>query len=158
MDSVSGPITIENATQSDPTVTSMGAITTPLVNVLSELIWTVNNGVCGTTADTVLFVLEDCATIKIPDAFSPNSDGTNDVFFIPNLQYYPNNNLKIFNRWGAEVFEAQHYKNDWDGTSNGTATIGEQLPVSTYYYVLDLGENYLEAGTQVFTGFVYLKR
>lgn len=155
---LSGPATLENTDQADASVISLGAINTPLVNVPSELVWTVNNGICGTTSDTILFVLEDCETIKIPDAFSPNGDGTNDVFFIPNLQYYPNNNVKIFNRWGALIYEMKSYKNDWDGTSNASATIGELLPVSTYYYVLDLGENYPDTGTQVFTGFVYLKR
>jgi gliding motility-associated-like protein len=115
--------------------------------------WTVDNGKCGITTDTISFILEDCLTIEIPDAFSPNSDGVNDIFFIPNLESYPNHSLKIFNRWGTQVFEAAPYMNDWDGKSLHAATIGEDLPVSTYYYILDLGN-----GENAFTGFVYLKR
>jgi gliding motility-associated-like protein len=103
--------------------------------------------------DSVNLVLKDCLTLIIPDAFSPNGDGVNDVFFIPNVSSYPNNKLKIFNRWGAEIFQASPYKNDWDGTSHNPATIGDQLPVSTYYYILDLG-----TGEEAFHGFVYLRR
>jgi len=102
--------------------------------------------------------LLDCETIKIPDAFSPNGDGTNDVFYIPNIEFYTNSRLQIFNRWGSLVFVGAPYKNDWDGRSTHSATIGDELPVSTYYYVLSLGESYDEVPDKVFTGFVYLKR
>ena len=123
------------------------------MDVPSEMVWTINNGVCGTTTDTIAFLLEDCLTIEIPDAFSPNGDGTNDFFVIPNFDSYPNHSLKIFNRWGTQIFEAAPYISDWDGTSQHAATIGEHLPVATYYYILDLGN-----GEDAFTGFVYLKR
>jgi gliding motility-associated-like protein len=148
-----GPIEIGDLTLPDALVISLGRITIPLVDVPSEMVWTVNNGVCGTTSDTIAFMLEDCLTIEIPDAFSPNGDGVNDVFVIPNLDSYPNHSLKIFNRWGTQVYEAAPYLSNWDGTSEHAATIGEQLPVSTYYYILDLGN-----GEDSFTGFVYLKR
>lgn len=148
-----GPIEVGDLTLSDALVLSLGAITTPLVDVPSEMVWTVNNGVCGTSTDTIAFLLEDCLTIEIPDAFSPNGDGVNDVFVIPNLDSYPNHSLKIFNRWGTQVYEAAPYFSDWDGTSEHAATLGEHLPVSTYYYILDLGN-----GEDAFTGFVYLKR
>jgi gliding motility-associated-like protein len=102
----------------------------------------------------VSFALIDCLTIEIPDGFSPNSDGINDFFEIPNLYKYPNNNIKIFNRWGALIYEAAPYQNDWDGRSYHPATIGEELPVSTYYYILDLGDGVLAP----FTGYIFLKR
>lgn len=149
----SGPVVISDFGQADAEVLSLGEILEELTDVPSTLIWTVNNGVCGTTQDTVIYILEDCLTVEIPDAFSPNGDGVNDTFFIPNLTSYPNHSLKIFNRWGAEVFQASPYLNDWDGRSHHSATLGENLPVSTYYYILDLGN-----GEDAFRGFVYLKR
>jgi gliding motility-associated-like protein len=155
---IGGPADIDNPEESDALVTFLGSITTPLQNVYDTLLWTINNGLCGTSSDTIVFVLEDCETVKIPDAFSPNGDGTNDEFFISNLSHYPNNNLQIFNRWGAQVFSASPYKGDWNGTSTAAGTIGEQLPVSTYYYVLSIGSEYQEVPDKVFTGFVYLKR
>jgi gliding motility-associated-like protein len=116
-------------------------------------VWTVNNGVCGTTSDTVQVVIKDCITIRIPDAFSPNGDGTNDVVVIVNIENYPNNRFTVFNRWGNKVYEASPYKNQWDGTSQFGSMFGENLPESTYYYVLELGE-----GFDTHTGFIYLRR
>jgi gliding motility-associated-like protein len=155
---IEGEIIISDSTQHNSTVTSLGTISVPLVNEENWIAWTIDNGVCGATTDSVLFVLLDCETILIPDAFSPNSDGTNDVFFIPNLQYYPNNNIKIFNRWGALVYSSAPYKNDWDGTDTNSGALGTELPSATYYYVLDLGEVYEQEQRSVFTGYVYLKR
>ncbi|MDZ4822811.1 MAG: gliding motility-associated C-terminal domain-containing protein [Flavobacteriales bacterium] len=137
----------------DALVLSLGEILVPLEDVISWMTWTVDNGVCGSSSDSVVFILEDCLTIKIPDAFSPNGDGTNDVFEIPNIENYENNNVQIFNRWGMKIYEAAPYLNGWDGTSTHSATIGDNLPVSTYYYVLDLGE-----GGAAYNGFIYLKR
>ncbi len=153
-----GPAVLQGEDSYDAYVTSLGAIITDLVDVNSSLVWTINNGVCGTTSDTVVYVLVDCETLKIPDAFSPNGDGTNDVFYIPNLEYYPNNRLQIFNRWGSLVYLGAPYKNDWDGRSTHSATVGEVLPVGTYFYVLNLGEKYEEVPDKVFTGYIYLKR
>lgn len=116
-------------------------------------VWTVDNGVCGTTTDTVLVTLKDCLQLTIPDAFSPNRDGVNDVYTIENIQYYPLNTFIVYNRWGNKVFEATPYTNTWDGTSQFGAAFGEELPESTYYYVLDPG-----TGDDAFSGYIYLRR
>ena len=42
----------------------------------------------------------------------------------------PNNSLRIFNRWGDEIFSAEPYNNDWDGTVDG-----EPVPASTYFFL-----------------------
>ena len=101
--------------------------------------------------------IKDCITIIIPNAFSPNGDGTNDVVEIPNIESYPENDIMIFNRWGNKVFEASPYTNAigqaWDGTSQFGGFIGDKLPESTYYYVLDLGD-----GSDVLTGYIFLRR
>jgi gliding motility-associated-like protein len=92
--------------------------------------------------------------LSIPEAFSPNDDGYNDVFFIEGLDLYPNNSLFIFNRWGNKVFEASPYNNDWDGSNNfGLAPGGNKLPEGTYFYILKTDDN--EKGMK---GYVYLKR
>ena len=87
--------------------------------------------------------------------FSPNGDGVNETFTIDCISRYPNNVLQVFNRWGNIVFEQRSYNNDWDGTSNGRATVqkGQQLPVGTYYYVLDLGD-----GSEPRTDWLYINR
>jgi gliding motility-associated-like protein len=116
-------------------------------------VWTVDNGSCGTTTDTMLVYLKDCLTIIIPNAFSPNGDGVNDTFVVVNIASYPDNRMQIFNRWGNKVVDRAPYTNTWDGTSQFGAAFGEKLPESTYYYVLDLGD-----GSDAYTGFIYLRR
>ena len=97
--------------------------------------------------------LKDCTTIIIPDAFSPNSDGKNDLLVIQGLEYYPDNAMLIFNRWGNKVLDRHRYQNDWDGRSEGNMNWGDELPEGTYYYVLDLGN-----GDEALTGYIYLRR
>jgi gliding motility-associated-like protein len=67
--------------------------------------------------------------IKIPNTFTPNGDGTNDIWIIENTDLYDNVELTVYNRWGDKVYQVKDYKtgNEWDGGS---------LPVATYYYVL----------------------
>jgi len=90
----------------------------------------------------------------IPDGFSPNGDGTNDLFVIRGIFNYPNNTFVIFNRWGNKVFEASPYKNNWDGRSMfGLRVGGDELPIGTYFYTLDLKD-----GSAIFKGTIYLNR
>ena len=72
----------------------------------------------------------------VPDVITPNGDGSNDFFVITGLVNYPNNGLTVYNRWGDEVYSAQPYLNDWQGTYNDRG----DLPDGTYYYILQLGD------------------
>lgn len=93
--------------------------------------------------------------LDIPEGFSPNGDGINDVFEIPNISRFPGNRLQVFNRWGNLVFETNEYDNTWDGTSTSKLNfMGDLLPTGTYYYVFDT--NTEEFG--VATGYVYIQR
>jgi gliding motility-associated-like protein len=65
--------------------------------------------------------------IQIFNVFTPNGDGVNDFYEIPNLERYISNELVVFNRWGERVFEATNYRNNWDGGN---------LPDGVYYYIL----------------------
>jgi gliding motility-associated-like protein/uncharacterized repeat protein (TIGR01451 family) len=88
----------------------------------------------------------------IPEGFSPNGDGTNDMFVIRGISHFPNNNIVIYNRWGNKVFEASPYQDNWDGKSTtGIHIGGEELPVGTYFYVLELGD-----GSDFYKGTIYL--
>lgn len=97
----------------------------------------------------------DPSCLVVYNEFSPNGDGVNDYFKIDCISRYPNNTLQVYNRWGNIVFQTRSYKNDWDGTPNGRAMVQpeDQLPVGTYYYVLDLGD-----GSEPRTDWLYLNR
>ncbi len=69
----------------------------------------------------------------IPNAFSPNGDGVNDVFRIGNLIQQRIMAFSIFDRWGEEVYKAGINENGWDGTYRG-----RQMPLGTYYYYIQL--------------------
>ena len=71
------------------------------------------------------------------NAITPNADGSNDTWKIPGIKAYPNALIQVFNRWGSLVYEASGGPGSdyvaWDGTSDG-----KELPVGTYYYIIDL--------------------
>lgn len=64
----------------------------------------------------------------LPDAFTPNGDGKNDLFVI-NAIFVKTFSLKIFSKNGNIIFQTTNYKDYWDGTRNGAP-----LPQDTYYY------------------------
>ena len=85
---------------------------------------------CADTMATAL-TYADTTGLFVPNAFSPNGDGVNDRF-IPNAPPQDNRALlRIFNRWGEEVFTATDLANGWDGTSGGVA-----VPDGVYVYLL----------------------
>ncbi|WP_405399568.1 gliding motility-associated C-terminal domain-containing protein [Maribacter sp. Asnod2-G09] len=100
-------------------------------------------------------VVTQAQCFTVFNKFTPNNDGFNDVFFIECIENYPNNNVKVFNRWGNQVFEMDNYDNTWDGTSMGRATVNasEKLPVGTYFYLIDFGD-----GSEPKTGWLYITR
>ena len=61
-----------------------------------------------------------CGNVPLPNAFTPNNDGRNDVFFISNpFALEVLEAFEIFDRWGNRVFHAENVRDSWDGTYNG---------------------------------------
>ena len=77
---------------------------------------------------------EDSVTIRIPNGFSPNGDLINDNFVIEGIEFSTDNELRIFNRYGQEIYGRKNYLNSW----NGQNFDGEPLPDGTYFYTLNL--------------------
>ncbi|RDI09726.1 gliding motility-associated C-terminal domain-containing protein [Flavobacterium sp. AG291] len=92
-----------------------------------------------------------CLTVY--NEFSPNNDGMNDYFRIDCIEFYANNKLEIYNRYGSLVYTKGAYANDFDGTANvdGVVRKGEQLPAGTYFYVF-------EVDGKTKTGWLYIAR
>jgi gliding motility-associated-like protein len=68
----------------------------------------------------------------ISSLFTPNNDGMNDYWYIPDIEQYGKLKVTIFNRYGQTVYQSDSYKNDWEGTWNGFP-----LPSATYYYIIN---------------------
>ena len=106
----------------------------------------------------------DICEISIPEGFSPNNDGVNDFFVISGLEYYPNSNLTIFNRWGNKVWQSKEggYANDWDGTNQNPKSVsiaGDELPVGSYFYIFEPQRDFVSGETiQPTKGYVYINR
>jgi gliding motility-associated-like protein len=86
----------------------------------------------NSNAITVSILPQNSELVFVPNAFSPNSDGVNDVWSITDLMPLPNCTVNIYNRYGIRVFYSVGYQRAWDGSKNG-----EPLPSGTYYYIID---------------------
>lgn len=91
---------------------------------------------CGAT-DTVLVYSRPCMEEKlIPNIFSPNADGKNDVFYIPGVCPTDKYQLDIYDRWGSLLFSTTERNKTWDGRTNK----GENASDGTYYFIVKVAD------------------
>ena len=101
---------------------------------------------CSTVRTIILTEPQD---LDMPTGYTPNGDGSNDLFVVHGLDAYPTNTFTVLNRWGSVVYDRFNYTNDWAG-ENST---GEQLPNGTYFVILTINQ-----GTRTLQGYVDLRR
>ncbi|HEY0054967.1 MAG TPA: MBG domain-containing protein, partial [Pedobacter sp.] len=89
---------------------------------------------CNIEKEITVAVNADFLVVNGTNILTPNGDGVNDRLVIRNLDMYPNNEVKIFDRAGRLLLNKKNYGNDWDGSLNGVF-----LTEDTYYYVVDFG-------------------
>lgn len=91
--------------------------------------------------------------------FSPDGDGINEYWHIEHIEYYPENVVSIYNRWGDMVFQIKNYDNAsnvFSGTANMSTKLGaDQLPSGTYFFNIEIDGETILRKTQ---GFLVLKR
>ncbi|MGF6929334.1 gliding motility-associated-like protein [Chitinophaga sp. W2I13] len=92
-------------------------------------------GGCSVTKDITITVKEDYK-LEATNILTPNGDGKNDLWVVKNIDMYPQNEVRIFDRSGRMIFHQRGYTNNWNGTVNG-----QRLAEGTYYYIIDLGNN-----------------
>ena len=136
LDAVPAVATVTTPTQPITTVTGLNDVG------IYHFTLTNANGCMDTVAVTVV-----PKSIDIPNIFTPNGDGKNDTFNIPDIQLFPGTQLIIVNRWGNEVYRSNNYQNTWNG---------EGLSEGTYYYVVNKKE--ITGSVTTFKGWVFLKR
>ena len=99
--------------------------------------------------------------VEVFNVITPNGDGVHDVLAITGLDNYPDNTIRIYNRWGVLVYTTKAYNtsgNVFDGTSEGRVTVQKdnKLPVGTYFYILDYVD--VTGKTITMTGYIYINR
>lgn len=98
----------------------------------------------------------------IYNAVNPGDTYGNEYFKIVGLEHFPDNRVRVYNRWGVLVFDEHKYdthNNVFTGISNGRTTLerGDELPVGTYFYILDYVVP--ETGkSKSIQGYLYLNR
>jgi gliding motility-associated-like protein len=97
-----------------------------------------NQGGCVATDDITITSVCNGNNWFVPNTFSPNGDGVNDVFYVRGKGVYNIHSLRIFNRWGQQVFEKRNFNaNDpaagWDGKINGRIA-----DMDVYVYIVDI--------------------
>jgi gliding motility-associated-like protein len=112
-----------NSNQFNPnhTYTSVGDYTATLI---------VTDGICYDTT-TILIEVRGQSSILIPNVFTPNKDGSNDVFTVAGTNLASVEGV-IFNRWGQQLFSWNGVKGYWDGRT----IAGEECPDGTYFYII----------------------
>jgi len=112
--------------QSDPGTDLLwyNGLTTPTITVSDAGLYTISGqSSCGTATDTLELSLPECpgdCLFFVPNAFTPNDDGVNDRFGpfggdCSNLRAF---HFRLYNRWGALVFESREPTNRWNGEIN----------------------------------------
>jgi large repetitive protein len=128
---------IDNTTIKNPTITAD-------VDITYTLTVTDSRG-CVSSSQVSVKVSPE---VIIPNTFTPNNDGINDLWNIQGLIAYQKATVDVFDRYGQKVFHSLGYPKAWDGTYGGKI-----VPTGTYYYIIDTKFN-----NQVLSGSLTLIR
>ncbi|HSY77725.1 MAG TPA: gliding motility-associated C-terminal domain-containing protein, partial [Bacteroidia bacterium] len=101
----------------------------PIVTTTYYVIIT-DSGGCTKMDSVVIIVDKNCGAVFVPEAFSPNGDGQNDVLYVRG-DCIKTMDFVVFDRWGNKVFESMDVSNGWDGKYNG-----QPMNAGTYVYYL----------------------
>jgi gliding motility-associated-like protein len=85
---------------------------------------------CSNSDTVTVFIYPE---VIIPNGFSPNGDGKNDVWQIDFIDQFPDCEVEVYNRWGEQLFYSKGYTIPFNGQYKG-----KDLPVGTYYYIINL--------------------
>lgn len=104
-----------------------------------SFVWTITNATCPPSADSVTITVISCepSSLIIPNVFTPNGDGSNDLFTVEGTSLESVEG-QVFNRWGQLMFSWDNIRGTWDGRTPA----GSEAPDGTYFYIIKaLGED-----------------
>lgn len=124
--------------------------TIPIQETTTFVVFYEQSGGCQASDTVTVFVLEDVYSVGVPNAFSPNGDGVNDILYVRgnNISQLE---LIVYNRYGQKVFETNSMNEGWDGTMNG-----RELNAGVFGYYLEA--NFTDGTKQVEKGDITLVR
>ncbi len=100
--------------------------------------------------------VDNCPVYQLPNIFTPNQDGKNDLFHPLPYSYVESVDIQIFDRWGLVMFKTTDPDVNWDGTFENK---GKECPDGVYYYICTVNEIYLSGiKPRTIKGFVHLLR
>lgn len=131
---------------------------------VDSLIYVICDNGMPVLCDTALVTIRVFGTRPFDDIFiynylTPNGDSHNDVWIIDNIQFWPENEILLFNRWGDKIRSYEHYDNAsvvWDGTND----LGKPVPDGTYYYIIKVKHRDSQTGSMredARTGYVLVR-
>ncbi len=141
-----GEILSENPTQTDSIVIKWNDVSVQQLSVYEKNMY----DCIGETYAIQVKVIEnnEDLELEIPNAFTPNKDGVNDLFVIKSNKKLDDYELIIINRWGNKLYESHSLSDSWDGKYKG-----RKCSTSTYFYILNFS---YKKKKQIKKGFVYL--
>ena len=109
----------------------------PITNPTETTVYTLTAEENGCTLSDQMTVFVETSMV-IPNTISPNDDGNNDTWVIKGIEKYPDNIVKIYDRWGQLIFTTSSYSlaKAWDGKIRGRL-----VTESVYYYVIELNND-----------------
>ena len=117
-----------------------GSTDSVLLASLPNTYWVQVTNNCGTSSDTIEVFTIDCDTLTndttiltMPNVFTPNGDGNNDIFIPSKLNKVVTAQISIYNRWGQQLFYSELLMQGWDGRT----TAGIEVPSGTYFWIVN---------------------
>jgi gliding motility-associated-like protein len=149
---VTGPVT-GNLTYIWTPVSGLSCNTcdNPIVSCLGKdttYYLTITDAAGCTNNDSIRYIFLPCETAaSVPNVFTPNDDGINDILYVSGLCIKNNFQFSVYDRWGVQMYSTVQRNNGWDGRT----TSGKQAPDGVYYYIIKLDD-------KTYTGFAQLIR
>ncbi len=105
---------------------------------------------CGFETDEIIIKAGLCS-LEIPNSFTPNNDGLNDLFRVKYPEFIKHFNMVVYNRWGQQIFATNNPQTGWDGSFKGI-----QQPAGAYTWTIQLTD--FENHTKAASGSIILIR
>jgi len=99
---------------------------------------------CITSDTNNVSILNSPSCLDIPELVTPDGNGFNDTWEIEGLEYYPDAEVFIYNRWGNLIYQISPYTTPWNGEPNNGLTIdgkSGKVPFGTYFYQIKLNDS-----------------